>query len=113
MEIKMTNSSVGERIRSLRESRRLSRKDLAARAGLSAGYLYEIESGRRKFSAETLCRIAEALSVSCDYIMRGKEYFPERKEQERLLETLDSMSPGKIQRLRQMLELIGEMADLL
>ena len=83
MEIKMTNSSVGERIRSLRESRRLSRKDLAARA------------------------------VSCDYIMRGKEYFPERKEQERLLETLDSMSPAKIQRLRQMLELIGEMADLL
>ena len=73
MEIKMTNSSVGERIRSLRESRRLSRKDLAARAGLSAGYLYEIESGRRKFSAETLCRIAEALSVSCDYIMFGEK----------------------------------------
>ena len=62
----------GIRIRSIRKTRRMTREGLAYRAGISSKFLYEIEQGKKKFSAEILCRIANALDVSCDYIMSGK-----------------------------------------
>ena len=39
----------------------------------TAKFLYEIETGKKGFSADTLSRISVALSVSCDYIMFGEE----------------------------------------
>ena len=39
---------------------------------ISAKFLYEIEMGKKGFSADILCRISRALSVSCDYIMLGE-----------------------------------------
>lgn len=62
----------GPRIRSIRKSRRMTRKELAQKAGVSSKFLYEIEEGKKKFSAEILCHIANTLDVSCDYIMSGK-----------------------------------------
>lgn len=40
---------------------------------ISSKFLYEIETGKKGFLADILCRISQALSVSCDYIMFGKE----------------------------------------
>ena len=62
----------GVRIRSIRKTRGLTRDVLAYKAGISSKFLYEIEQGKKRFSAETLCSIASALDVSCDYIMSGK-----------------------------------------
>lgn len=62
----------GERIRSIRKTRGLTRDVLAERAGISGKFLYEIEHGKKRFSAETLLRLAKTLDVSCDYIMTGK-----------------------------------------
>lgn len=62
----------GGRIRSIRKSRGMTRDALAEKAGISSKFLYEIEQGKKRFSAETLCRIANILEVSCDYIMSGK-----------------------------------------
>lgn len=109
----MSDTCVGERIRALREKKNYSRQELAVRAGLSAGYLYGIESGKRRFSADVLCRIAEALSTSCDYIMFGREVQQGVTEKDRILDSLDAMSPEKICRLREMLDLLSEMADLI
>ncbi len=64
---------VGERIRKLREAKKLTRDDMVEKVGISAKFIYEIETGRKGFSAENLCRIAKVLSVSCDYIMFGEE----------------------------------------
>ncbi len=62
----------GGRIRSTRKSRGMTRDALAEKSGISSKFLYEIEQGKKRFSAETLCRIANTLDVSCDYIMSGK-----------------------------------------
>lgn len=68
----MYNANAGERIRILRELNNYTREAFAEKADISSKFLYEIEMGKKGFSAETLCRIASALSVSCDYIMYGK-----------------------------------------
>ncbi|MBQ4282987.1 MAG: helix-turn-helix transcriptional regulator [Lachnospira sp.] len=70
----LMTEEIGERIRNLREVNGYTREKFAESAKISKRFLYEIESGRKKFSAETLCRIASELNVSCDYIMRGWDY---------------------------------------
>lgn len=34
--------------------------------------MYEIEVGKKGFSAELLCRMLAIISISCDYIMYGE-----------------------------------------
>jgi transcriptional regulator with XRE-family HTH domain len=55
---------IGEFIRDLRHSARISLRELADRAGVSNPYLSQIERGLRKPSAEVLAQIAGALRVS-------------------------------------------------
>lgn len=63
----------GQRIQNLRKQWKLTREELAEFVGLSMKHIYEIETGRKGFSASTLYRIAIALGVGCDDIMMGKE----------------------------------------
>jgi transcriptional regulator with XRE-family HTH domain len=56
---------IGSNVKKYREMRGLSLPDLAARAGVSKAFLWEIESGKsRRPGAEVLLRIAEALNVA-------------------------------------------------
>ena len=61
------------RIRELRNRRGYSVEQLAEKSNISTKFLYEIETGKKGFSAKVLCNMAMALNVSCDYIIRGKE----------------------------------------
>ena len=61
----------GERIQELRRVKRYTREQLAFKAGVSTKFLYEIEMGRKGFTAEVLYRISKALDVKCDYILTG------------------------------------------
>ena len=63
----------GDRIRQLREAKHYTRDKLADKVGITSKFLYEIEKGRRNFSAINLVGLAQALSVSCDYIMLGEQ----------------------------------------
>ena len=64
-------STVGERIRQRRQRLGYTQERLAQVARLSKGFVSEIESGNRNVSAENLLRIAYALGVSLDYLMKG------------------------------------------
>ena len=66
----MDNCVVGERIRGLRLERKMTREELAEAAELSTSFLYEIETGKKGFSAYTLGNLA--LGVQTDYILLGK-----------------------------------------
>lgn len=61
------------RIQKLRNEYGLTREELAEMVGISAKHLYEIETGRKGFSAGVLYRIAKALGVGCDSIMIGEK----------------------------------------
>lgn len=58
-----TDVAVGERIRSLRKARNRSIKEVAVQAGLSVGFLSQIERGMSSASVRVLARIADALGA--------------------------------------------------
>lgn len=67
----MLDKAVGIRIRELREKKEMTREEVAAKAEITAKFLYEVELGKKGISAGNLYRIAVALSTSCDYILLG------------------------------------------
>lgn len=63
---------LGLKIRQLRARRKLSLKELADRAELSASYLNEIENGRKYPKIEKLAALAEALDVALEDLVSFK-----------------------------------------
>ena len=63
---------LGNRIRRLRLSRGLKLQELAEEAGLSTGYLSDIERGRSALSGEKLASLARVLCVTADYLLTGE-----------------------------------------
>ncbi len=55
---------VGQRLRAMRAERNLSLRNLAARSGLSANALSNIERGQTSATVSTLYKLADALGVS-------------------------------------------------
>lgn len=63
---------IGEKLRAAREERRMSLRELAAKAEMSASMLSQIENGKAFPSVRSMYNIAAALGVPVDY------FFPER-----------------------------------
>lgn len=63
----------GDRIREAREAKGWTQEDLADKAQISKGFLSDVENNKRNVSAENALRIADALGISLDYLMRGEE----------------------------------------
>src|SRR5271154_2439780 len=64
--------TVGERIREVRLDLDLNQDQLADRAGLSKGFLSDVENNKRNISSENLLKIANVLGASVDYLLRGE-----------------------------------------
>jgi transcriptional regulator with XRE-family HTH domain len=62
---------LGERIRIRRTSRNLSIGVLAKKAGISKGFLGNIEKGRVQPSIKTLCLLSEALECPIESLLVG------------------------------------------
>jgi transcriptional regulator with XRE-family HTH domain len=62
---------VGKRIKSIRQAREMTVQQLATAAGMSPGYLSEVERGLSAISFEKLARIAEELGVTTDFLNDG------------------------------------------
>ncbi len=73
-------SSVGERIRSRRQKIGWTQEQLADKAGISKGFLSDLETGTRNVSAEYLLKIAQALTVTLDFLMKGDPTRPKTGE---------------------------------
>ena len=65
------NTDIGQRIRSVRESLGKTREQIAEAAGISAQFLFYIETGRKSMSAKTIVSLSKALNVSTDYLLLG------------------------------------------
>ena len=61
---------LGERVRKKRKQLGLSQEELSEACGISPAYIGIIERGNRKLSVETLVKIANALNVNTDYLLR-------------------------------------------
>lgn len=60
-------------LKTIREAKGISVDDLAEKTGLTKMKIWNYESGRNQPDPETLCKLADALDVSLDMLVRGKE----------------------------------------
>ena len=65
----MDLSSIGKRIRSVRESKSWRQEDLAEKADLSSTYIGMIERGERVPKLETFVELINVLDISADEIL--------------------------------------------
>ena len=60
----------GKHVRELRKERGLSQVELAAKVGIDRSYMGFLERGERNPSLEVIAKIAEALSVTPDELLK-------------------------------------------
>ena len=76
---------IGDRLRELREAKKLSQGDIEQRTGLLRAYISRVENGHTVPAVETLERIARALEIPIYQLMYEGENppklpdFPKRK----------------------------------
>lgn len=62
---------MGQRVKNERIKHNMSREKLAEVLDLSSVFIGQIERGERKMSLDTLCKIADYLNISLDYLVNG------------------------------------------
>ena len=72
--------TAGDRIRRARDERGWTQEKLAQEADISKSFLSDVENNKRSISADSALKIADALGVSLDYLLRGE---PGKQELER------------------------------
>lgn len=64
---------VGERIKELRQQKKLTQSDLAAKVGLTYIQIGRYETLKSNPSADVLQRLAQALDTTADFLMKGTD----------------------------------------
>src|SRR5687768_16941890 len=62
----------GDRIREIREKKKQTQDQLAEAAGISKGFLSDVENNKTDIGSQALLRIANALGASVDYLLKGE-----------------------------------------
>ena len=99
--------NAGVRIRELREMHRYTREKFSEMVDISPKFLYEIETGQKGFSSDTLYRIAKGLSVNCEYILTGTNT---NEYDEEVIKTIKMFESSKLEIVVQLLKLIYELS---
>ena len=82
MDKKDLNEEIGARVRQRRKALGYTREYIAERANISVQFLFDIEKGKKSMTAMTIVNLAEALSVSIDFLLLGTEKKGERQSAE-------------------------------
>lgn len=70
----LNQTAMGRRIRVIRESKGLTREELAEMIDVSVQFIADVEYGNKGVSIRTLFLLKQALGVTSDYILAGKLY---------------------------------------
>jgi transcriptional regulator with XRE-family HTH domain len=65
---------IGQRIKQLRDEKKLSQKDLAYSADLDRSYIASVENGQRNISIINIEKIADALNITLKEFFNKKEF---------------------------------------
>lgn len=65
--------TIGDRIKEIREELGWTQEKLADTAGISKGFLSDVENNKRDISSTNVLKIANAMGASLEYLMRGEE----------------------------------------
>ncbi|MDO4200366.1 MAG: helix-turn-helix transcriptional regulator [Clostridia bacterium] len=89
------NKKLGLKIKKLRERRKLTREKLGEMADISDRFIYDIETGQKGISAETLYKLSRALNVTSDYLLFEAE--ENKNELSYVTEILKNLSPSELE----------------
>lgn len=64
--------TTGKRIREIREKRGLTQEDLAKQAGMSKGFLSDVENDKTNIGSQGILKLANELGASVDYLLAGR-----------------------------------------
>ncbi len=73
-------ATIGDRIREIREKRKMTQDELAQTADISKGFLSDVENDKRNVSSQILLRIANSLGASINYLLTGETKEPVMRE---------------------------------
>ena len=91
----MNKQQVGEKIKKLRETRKMSQTALANEAGVSPTYIYQLERGEKSPTIEYLDHICWGLGITLE------EFF--RTEKSVITDKISTLTPEQKQLLNQFL----------
>lgn len=97
---------VGERILCVRLEKGYTREQLAELVSISPKFLYEIETGRKGFSAYVLHNLCASLSVNADYILTGTE---KMDGETKLLRTLQQFDGDQMEQMSIILQQVYDL----
>ena len=87
---------VGERIRKIRIQKNMTQADLSEKANIGLSHISDIELGKSKMMLATFTRIAEALQVSTDVLIRPNIPEVNSLYQNEFAEILEDCTPDEI-----------------
>lgn len=107
------SSTLGRKVRDLRQEKGFTLEQLATAAGASKSYMWEIENKAvARPSAEKLARIAEALGVTTEYLVDDNRTEPSANQQdEAFFHRFQSADKSVKKKLSQILDLLSEEDD--
>ncbi|MDD6573257.1 MAG: helix-turn-helix transcriptional regulator [Thermoflexaceae bacterium] len=105
----MGKQEIGNRIKELRKLRHFSRDALAERVSVSPKFIYDIEMGKKGFSAELLKKFSDVLGASCEYIMSGDDEM--RKNRTAIEEQLSKFNKRQLKYVAGILENIYKVGN--
>lgn len=96
-------------LKAIMDSKGISAQELSEITGISKIAIWNYASGRNKPDPETLCTIADALDVSLDMLVRGKE--KDHSEEWSKKQALSRLESYSLEELQDMLAIYAVIAD--
>ncbi len=103
------NKKFGLKIKKLRERRGLSREKLGEMAEISDRFIYDIETGQKGVSAETLYKLSQALNVTSDYLLFEVE--ENKNELSYIMEVLKNLSSRELESVEKIILEISKLTS--
>lgn len=92
---------IGDNIAEYRKLAGMSQQQLSEKVGISPAFMSRVERGAKMMKIETLLRIADALNVSCDALLRPNPHTAHMENIIHMLEAVpDAYLPGIEQIIR-------------
>ena len=101
------NKKLGLKIKKLRERRELTREKLGEMAEISDRFIYDVETGQKGMSAETLYKLSRALNVTSDYLLFETE--ENKNDLSYVTETLKNLNPSELESVEKIILEISKM----
>ncbi|MBO5747226.1 MAG: helix-turn-helix transcriptional regulator [Clostridia bacterium] len=89
----MDKELLGSQIKHIRKEKGLTQEKLSETVGITPNYLGEIERGVKTPGADVLARLAEALDVSVDYLLRNEVESGKNYIYDELTKKLECLTP--------------------